>query len=102
MKGLPILGGVFAAKEIADFVIGELIKLDEFFKAFIDTIDERTNKFRELEDQARIQAGLEQIIITTADGSVDAKEAYNTFNIFERNQILIEEKYEIQNTSGVE
>jgi len=101
LKSLPILGGILAAKEMAEFVIQELVKLDAFFKAFIDVIDNRTNRFRDLETQARIQAGLQQDIITTADGSVDARESYNTFNIFERNQIEIEEKYELQNTSGV-
>ena len=100
-KAIPFLGGVFAAKEIADFVIDEMIKLDAFFKAFIDIITNRENKFRDLITQARVQAGLQQDIITTADGGVDARESYNTFNIFEKNQIEIEEKYELQNTSGV-
>ena len=100
MKSLPILGGILAAKEIAEFVIQELVKLDAFFKAFIDAIDERTNKFRDLETQARIQAGLQQDIITTSYGTVDAKESFNTFNIFETNQIEVEEKYALQNTSG--
>ena len=101
LKALPILGGILAAKEMAEFVIKELVKLDAFFKAFIDIIDNRTNKFRDLETQARIQAGLQQDIITTAYGTVDAKESFNTFNIFETNQIEIEEKYTLQDTSGV-
>ncbi len=100
MKSLPILGGILAAKEIAEFVIKELVKLDAFFKAFIDAIDERTSKHRDLVTQARIQAGLQQDIVTTAYGTVDAKESFNTFNIFETNQIEVEEKYALQNTSG--
>ncbi|KKM73092.1 hypothetical protein LCGC14_1413930, partial [marine sediment metagenome] len=102
LKSLPILGGILAAKEMAEFVIQELVKLDAFFKAFIDIIDNRTNKFRDLETQARIAAGLQQDIITTADGGVDPRQSYNTFNVFEQNQIEIEEKYTLQNTSGVD
>lgn len=101
MKVIPILGGVITAAGAAGFIWQELVRIDEFFKKFIDAIDERTNKFRDLETQARIQAGLQQDIITTADGSVDARESYNTFNIFERNQIEIEEKYTLQDTTGV-
>jgi len=100
MKSLPILGGILAAKEIAEFVIKELIKLDAFFKAFIDIIDDRTNKFRDLETQARLQAGLQQDIITTAYGTVDARESFNTLNLYETNQIEVEEKYAMFNTSG--
>ena len=102
LKALPVLGGVFAAKEIADFVIDELVKLDAFFKAFIDAIDERQSRIRDLEAQAQVQAGLAQLIITTSDGQVEARESYNTFEIFERNQGEIEARYELQNTSGVE
>lgn len=100
LKSLPILGGILAAKEMAEFVIQELVKLDAFFKAFIDIIDNRTNRFRDLETQARIAAGLQQDIITTADGGVDPRESFNTFNIFEMNLINENDKYELQNTSG--
>ena len=100
LKSLPILGGILAAKEMAEFVIQELVKLDAFFKAFIDIIDNRRNKFRDLETQARIAAGLQQDIITTADGGVDPRQSYNTLNIYEMNLINENDKYELQNTSG--
>ncbi len=101
-KALPFLGGVFAAKEIADFIIDELIKLDKFLKAFIDNAEDRENRTRTLEQQARLQAGLDQQIITTASGTVDPREAYNTFERFNQNQGEIETKYQLQNNSGVE
>ena len=101
-KAIPFLGGVFAAKEIADFIVDELVKLDKFLKAFIDTAEDRENKFRTLEQQARIQAGLDQQILTTASGGVDPRESYNTFLRFNQNQGEIEGKYALQNITGVE
>ena len=35
-KAIPFLGGVFAAKEIADFIVEELAKIDAFLKRFVD------------------------------------------------------------------
>lgn len=101
-KAIPFLGGVFAAKQIVDFISDELVKLDAFFKKFIDRVDERINKFRDLQDQAEIQAGLQQRILTTSFGSLDPRTSYNTFHIFERNQAEIEGEYELTNTTGVE
>jgi len=102
MKALPILGGVLAAKDIADFIIDEIVKLDKFLKVFIDEIDKRLDPFRTLLEQAFILAGLSQRIITTASGSVEPRYAYNTFNEFNTNQIELEEKFQMTNNSGVE
>ena len=100
-KTLPFLGGVFAAKEIADFVIGELVKLDEFLKVFLDVADARENRTRTLELQAQFQAGLQGQILTTSSGSVNPQESFNSFLEFNKNQGEIEGKYALQNTSGV-
>ena len=51
MKALPILGGVLAAKDIADFIVDEIAKLDKFLKEFIDEIDTRVDAFRTLQQQ---------------------------------------------------
>jgi len=102
MKALPILGGVLAAKDIADFIIDEIVKLDKFLKAFIDEIDKRVDAFRTLQEQAEVQAGLTQRIITTASGSTEPRYAYNTFEEFNNNQISLEEKFQMTNNSGVE
>ena len=72
-KAIPFLGGVFAAKEIADFVIDEIVKIDKFLKVFIDEIDKRMDAFRTLQQQADVQAGLTQRIITTASGSTEPR-----------------------------
>lgn len=101
-KAIPFLGGVFAAKEIADFIIDEIVKLDAFFKKFIDFADERQSRLRDLEDQANIQAGLQQKILTTASGSLDPRPAYNTFQIFNTNQAEIEAAFQLTDTSGIE
>lgn len=101
-KTLPWLGGVFAAKEIADFIIDEIVKLDKFLKAFIDEVDNRIDAFRTLQEQANVQAGLTQRIITTASGSTEPRYAYNTFEEFNNNQISLEEKFQMTNNSGVE
>ncbi len=102
MKVVPILGGILTALAIAKFIVDELIKIDTFLKKFIDVADERINKFRTLQDQANVQAGLSQRIYTTASGTLDPRESYNTFEIFNRDQGEIETQYALQNTSGVE
>lgn len=101
-KAIPFLGGVLAAKEIADFIIDEIVKLDKFLKAFIDEIDNRVDAFRTLQQQAEVQAGLTQRIITTQAGSVDPRYAYNTFEEFNTNQADLEKRFQMTNNSGVE
>ena len=102
MKALPILGGVLAAKDIAEFIVDEIAKIDRFFKAFIDEVDNRIDAFRSLQIQADIQAGLVQRIITTASGSTEPRYSYNTFEQFNTNQAELEEKFQMTNNSGVE
>lgn len=102
MKALPILGGVLAAKDIADFIVDEIVKLDKFLKVFIDEIDNRVDAFRTLQQQADVQAGLVQRIITTASGGVDPRYTYNSFEQFNNNQADLEERFQMTNNSGVE
>ena len=101
-QGLPFLGGVFALKQVADFVIKEIQKLDSFFKQFVDRVDTRQNQFRDIRQQAEIAAGIRQRITTTVAGSVDARDAYNTYQIFNENQSELESDFTIRNTSGVD
>lgn len=102
MKALPILGGVLAAKDIADFIVDEIVKLDKFLKVFIDEIDNRLDPFRTLLEQAFVVAGLSQRIITTASGSTEPRYSYNTFEEFNTNQTDLEERFQMTNNSGVE
>ena len=101
-KALPILGGILAAAEIATFIVDELVKLDKFFKAFIDVVDNRIDAFRTLQEQANIQAGLTQRIITTSSGSVEPRYSYNTFDEFNNNRSEHEVKLQMTNNSGAE
>lgn len=101
-KLIPFLGGVFAAKEIAEFIIGEIEKIDSFFKKFIDIVDERMDQFRSLQEQSDVQAGLTQRILTTSSGSTEPRYSYNTFEEFNNNQSELENKFEMSNKSGVE
>lgn len=101
-KAIPFLGGVLAAKEIADFIIDEIIKIDRFFKKFIDEIDNRVDAFRTLQEQADVQAGLTQRIITTSSGSTEPRYSYNTFELFNNDQIELENKFQMTNNSGVD
>ena len=100
-KAVPFLGGVFAAKEIADFIVDELVKIDAFLKKFVDEAERRTDLVRSRIEQAGIFAGLVQKIVTTASGGADPREAYNTFQIFNENQAELEGNFAISNNSGV-
>lgn len=102
MKSIKILGPILTAIAIATFILDELIKADKFLKKFIDVADARIDKFRSLQEQAEVRAGKEQKIYTTASGTLDPRESYNTFEIFNKNQGEIETQYAAQNTSGVE
>ena len=100
-QAIPWLGGVFAAKEIADFIIDEIIKIDKFFKEFIDRADTRARPDRELEQRARVAAGLSQEISTTLSGQTDPRDAYNTYEQFNNNQAKLEQDFQLRDTSGV-
>jgi hypothetical protein len=101
LKFVPILGVVIAAKEIAEFIVNELVKLDKFLKVFIDQVDNRMDAFRTLQQQADIQAGITQRIITTASGGVEPRYTYNTFDEFNNNRSELEQKFQMNN-SGVD
>lgn len=96
---IPFIGTALAATG----VIFQLIKrVDDFQKEFVDNVDGRINLFRDKETQARIQAGLQQVIITTEAGGAEPRDAYNTFNEFNTNQARIETDFKIRDTSGVD
>lgn len=95
---IPIIGtALLVTGVIADFVK----KVDDFQKEFVNNVDGRINLFRSREQQAMIQAGLTQLIITTASGGAEPRDAYNTFNEFNTNQSKIEADFKIRDTSGV-
>jgi len=98
-KLIPFIGtalvitGVFAA----------LIKrVDDFQKKFVDNVDARIDLFRSKETQAQIQAGLQQLIITSVAGSAEPRDAYNTFQVFNTDQSRIEADFRLRDTTGVD
>jgi len=95
------IAGVGFALEIAKVVIQEIQRIDKFFKVFIDRIDDRNDQLRNKELQARVRAGQQQIIITSAAGNVDARESYNTFEQFNNNRAQLEADFAIRDTSGI-
>lgn len=98
-KLIPVIGtALLVTGVIADFVA----KVNDFQAQFIDNVDNRINIFRQKEEQARIQAGLTQLIITSVAGSAEPRDSYNTFNEFNENQQRIENEFQINNTTGVD
>lgn len=97
-KLIPFIGTAL----VVTGVIAEFIRrVDAFQKQFVDRVDDRISIFRTKEQQALVQAGLQQLIITSAAGSAEPRDAYNTFQEFNTNQQRIETDFQIRNTSGV-
>jgi len=99
VKLIPFIGTALAATGI----FAALIKrVDDFQKKFVDNVDGRIDLFRSKETQAQTQAGLQQIIITSASGSAEPRDAYNTFAVFNEDQSRIEADFRIRDTAGVD
>ncbi len=95
---IPLIGtALLVTGVIADFVK----KVDDFQKEFVDNVDGRINLFRGKEQQALIQSGLQQLIITTEAGGAEPRDAYNTFTEFNTNQSKIEIDFKVRDTTGV-
>lgn len=98
-KLIPVIGTALAATGI----FAALIKrVDDFQKAFVDNVDKRIDVFRSKEQQVFVQAGLTQLIITSASGSAEPRDAYNTFDEFNTNQSRIEADFKLRDTAGVD
>lgn len=98
IKFIPFIGTALAATGI---ILKIITDIDNFQKEFVDRVDGRISLSRTKEQQALVQAGLQQLIITTEAGSAEPRDAYNTFNEFNTNQQRIETDFQIKNTSGV-
>lgn len=99
LKLIPLIG---TALLVTGVIAAFLKQVDDFQKQFVDNVDKRINLFREKETQARVQAGLQQLIITSESGSAEPRDAYNTFNEFNTNQSRIESDFKIRDSSGVD
>lgn len=98
-KLIPFIG---TALLITGVIAAFVKQVDNFQKEFVDRVDERIDKFRSKQQQAQIQAGLQQLILTTATGSAEPRDAYNTFTVFNEDQSRIEADFQLRNTSGVD
>lgn len=97
-KMIPFIGTALA---VTGVIAAFIKKVDDFQKEFVNNVDGRINLFRSKEQQAQIQAGLQQLIITSESGSAEPRDAYNTFNEFNTNQSKIESDFKIRDTAGV-
>ncbi len=97
LKGAGALALIIKAPEFAEALAAELQKkggfLDRFFE---DAIDTRFDALRDRTQQQRILAGFDQLIITQGDGTLNPRDAYNSFEIFNTNQEQIENDQRIR------
>ncbi len=98
-KMIPFIGTALAVTGIFAALIA---KVDNFQKEFVNNVDGRIDLFRSKEQQVLVQAGLQQLIITTAAGSAEPRDAYNTFAVFNENQSKIETDFRLRDTAGVD
>lgn len=99
LKMIPALGAIIGTTGI---FLALSKKVDDFQKKFVDSVDGRIDLFRNKQQQALIQAGLAQEIFTTEAGLTEPRDAYNTFEQFNNNQVAIERDFALRNTSGVD
>ena len=76
-------------------------RVDHLQKEFIDNVEGRIELSRSKQQQAEIQAGLTQLIITSSTGSAEPREAYNTFEQFYKDQSKNETKFKVRQNVGV-
>lgn len=111
MKMVKFLGPV-AIPLIAGLVAIDLIKRlgkeltrkgSVFDRTFKNYIFDRFEALRSREVQQRILVGFgptAQIVTTTSAGTTNPRDAYNTYEVFNRDQSELEEKFSIRNDSG--
>lgn len=102
-KTLPIIGGIITATEIAKAV---MVKMTEkggpFDRFFRDLIDTRVNALMDKQVSQEILAGFRQEILTTATGTINPRDAFNTYNEDEATQRIVEENYSVRTRSGLD
>ncbi len=79
-----------------------LKRINDIQTKFTEDVDDRINISLSNQQQARVNANLQQIIITNGDGSINPRDAYNSLNESDANVAFIESTYRLENTSGYE
>ncbi len=103
----PITATILAALvavEVAKVIIKELVRKGSIYdRTFKNLIFTRFEALRTREVQQRILVGFgdtAQIITTTSAGTTNPRDAYNTYEVFNRNQMELQEKFAIRNDRG--
>jgi len=81
---VPVLAPLFIATGLFTDAI---LKSDQIAKRFVDSADNRINLFVSLQEEALVANSLQQVIYTTTAGGTSPRDAYNSFNVFDRNVI---------------
>ncbi len=100
LKTVPFIAAPFAVIELAKQVIAFLVKSRILNTIMIDEIDNRNDALRDKQTEQEILSGFTQIIITTRSGETSPRNSYNSFNVFNENQVLLEDDFSIRDTSG--
>lgn len=100
LKTVPFVAGAFAIVELAKQVVNFLVKSRILNTIMIDEIDNRNDALRNKQVQQEILSGFTQIIITTRSGETSPKNSYNSFNVFNTDEVLLESDLSIRDTSG--
>lgn len=96
---IPQLGAIIATTGI---IITIIKRINELQIKFVENVDERINIGVSNMEQARIDANLQQVIITNGDGSVNPRNIYNSFNESDIIDSSTETSYRLDDTSGYE
>lgn len=98
-----LLAGLVAV-EVAKVIIRDLVRKGSIFdRTFKNVIFDRFEALRTREQQMRILVGFgptAQLITTTTAGTTNPRDAYNTYEVFNRDQIELAEKFAIRDSSG--
>ena len=74
---------------------------DDLQKEFIDNVGGRIELFRSKQQQAEIQAGLTQLLISSSTGSAEPIDAFNSVEQFNTDQSRIGSEFKVSETVGV-
>ena len=96
---LPQLGAILGLTAIITTI---LKRINEIQSKFTENVDERINIALSDREQARVDANLQQIILTNGDGSNNPRNQYNSLNESDANITLTETNFRLDNISGYE
>jgi hypothetical protein len=99
----PLIAALVAV-EVTKKIIKELVRKGSVFdRTFKNVVDNRVEVLRTREQQQRYLVGFgdtAQLITTTSAGTTSPRDAYNTYEQFNNNNVELEEKFAIRDNSG--